>query len=116
VQISVTGRHMQITDAIRNYAFSRVADAMEEFPRVETVHVILEIEKYRQRAEVVVQAAGHIRVEGREESDDLYMSIDGAVEKAERQLRRHRDKIQDHRTRESVSQVEIEAQSRVLYS
>ena len=98
MQISVTGRHVDITDAIRHYAHEKL-DALSDFPRVENVHMILDVEKYRHHAEVVVQAKNHIRVDAKEESDNMYASIDGAVSKAYKQLRRLRDKVQDHKAR-----------------
>ncbi len=109
MQISVTGRHMDITDAIRTYAQDKVEGELAEFPRVVNVHVILDIEKYRHLAEIVIQAANHIQVDARAESDDMYVSIDGAIDKASKQLRRLRDKVQSHKTREKLADIEIEA-------
>jgi putative sigma-54 modulation protein len=111
MQIHVTGRHMEITDAIRDYIHNKLQHELVEFPRTESVHVILNIEKYRQIAEVVVQAPNHVRIEAQEESDDLYASIDGAVEKAVKQMKRKRDTIQNHKARESIAQVELEVQA-----
>jgi putative sigma-54 modulation protein len=97
VNITVTARHMELTDAIRDYCHEKAELAIVEPPRVESVHVILNVEKYRHIAEVVVQAANHVKVEAAEESDDLYLSIDGAFAKAAKQLRKAREKITDHR-------------------
>ena len=108
MHINVTGRHMDITDAIRDYATQRVEQELGDFPRIESVHAILSVEKYRHKAEIVVQAKNHIRVDAREESEDMYASIDTAVDKAEKQLRRLRDKIQDHKSRERLADVELE--------
>jgi putative sigma-54 modulation protein len=108
MQISVTGRHLDITDAIRDYASDKVAHGLADFTRVESVHVILDVEKYRHIAEIVVQAKNHIRVDARDESDDMYASIDSAVDKAQKQLRRLRDKIQDHKSREKLAHIELE--------
>ncbi len=110
MQITVTGRHMEVTDAIRDHSHGKIEQAMLEFPRVGSVHVILAVEKYRHIAEIVVQAPNHIRVEAREESDDMYASIDGAIDKAAKQLRRHWDKMQDHKSREKLGQLESETQ------
>jgi len=107
VQISVTGRHMEITDAVKEHAIDRVSNAVGDFPRVEDVHVILDIEKYMRKAEIIVQAANHIHVEGNMESDNMYASIDGAADKVERQLRRLRDKAQNHKTQESLAHNEL---------
>jgi putative sigma-54 modulation protein len=110
MQISVTGRHVEITEAIRDYAHRKLEHALAEFPRLENVHVILAIEKYRQIAEVVLQGANHLRLEAREESGDMYASIDGVVDKIAKQLRRTRDKIVNHKSREGLAEIEIEAQ------
>jgi putative sigma-54 modulation protein len=110
VQISVTGRHMEITDALRDYTHGKLQHALAEFPRIESIHVILEVAKYRHLAEVVIQAPNHIRVDARHESDDMYVSIDSAVEKTEKQLHKLWDKMQDHKSREKLGQVEREAQ------
>lgn len=111
MQISVTGRHMEITDAIRDYVHNKVQHEMVEFPRIESIHVILAIEKYRHLAEVFIQAPNHVRVDAREESQDMYVSIDGAAEKAARQMKRLHDKIvHDHKSREKLAKVDLEVQ------
>lgn len=110
MQISVTGRHMEITDAIRDYAMEKVQHDLSGLDRVENVHVILDVEKHRHLAEIVVHAKDHIHIESKAETDNMYASIDEAAEKAERQLRRKRDKIQDHHHKESLAEIEIEAQ------
>ena len=111
MQISVTCRHMDITDAIRSYAHEKVEQDLSEFPRIVSVHVILDVEKYRHSAELVVSASNHIQVEAKDVSDDMYVSIDAAVDKTARQLRRHRDKVQDHKSRERLADVDIEIES-----
>ena len=109
MQITVTGRHVDITDAIRHYAEDKVAHDMADFDRVESVHVILNLEKYRHLAEVVVKGKDHLHIEAEEESDDMYASMDVAVEKAAKQLRKHRDKVQDHKSK-SLAELEVEMQ------
>jgi len=97
MNISVTCRHMEVTDSLREHALDRTANQLKEFPRVESVHVILDVQKHNHRAEVVIQGANHIRVEADETSTDMYNSIDVALEKAAKQLRKLRDKVQDHK-------------------
>lgn len=110
MQISVTGRHFDITDAIRDYTHERVVRTFSDYPRLDTVHVILSVEKYRHRAEVVIHAPHHIRVEAEAESNDMYASLDEALERAERQLRRHWEKMTDHKNREGLGRLEKELQ------
>jgi len=97
MNISVTCRHMEVTESLREYTLEKTANQLKEFPRVESVHVILDVQKHNHRAEVVVQGANHIRVEADETSTDMYNSIDVALEKTARQLRKLRDKVQDHK-------------------
>lgn len=93
--IEVTARHMNATEAIQEYSRAKGALLEDEFPRVEHIHFVLDVEKHRQIATVVVQAKNRIRIEARESSDNLRASIDQAVDKVERQLRKLRDKVQD---------------------
>jgi len=109
VDIQVTGRHMDITEAITNYAHGKADGELAPFSRVESVHVILNVEKYRHIAEVVVQASSHLRVEGKVESDDMYASIDGAMEKVVKQLRKAKDKVQSHKA-DGIAKTECDLQ------
>ena len=106
MQISVTCRHMEVTPALRDHAIGKVEHDFAEFPRVESVRVILDVQRHLHKAEVVVQAKNHIRLEAEEESDDMYFSIDKAVAKAAKQLRKSRDKIQDHRHNEKLESID----------
>ena len=98
MSIEVTTRHMNAPGA-KGYAHEKAEKLVEQFPRIEHVHMILDVEKHRYEAEVVVQAKNHIRVEASETKDDMWAAIDVAVDRAEKQLRKLRDKVQEHRTR-----------------
>ncbi len=113
MQISITGRHMDISPAIREHAHERLERTLAEFPRILDVHLILDIEKYRHMAEVVIHAAKNVRVDAKEESDDMYASIDRAIDKAQKQLRKLRDKVVDHKSREPISEVELDVQAKM---
>jgi putative sigma-54 modulation protein len=108
MQISITGRHMEMTDALRDHAQSRLEKLESEFPRLQDAHFVLDVEKHRQMAELVVHAPNHVVVDAKEETSDMYASIDGAVDKATKQLRRLRDKSVDHKTKESLGEVEAQ--------
>lgn len=97
--IEITARHMVGAEAAKKYAETRSEKLMEMFPRVEHVHVILDVEKHRHAAEVVVQGKNHVHVEAAENSDNMANSIDVAFERAEKQLRKLREKVQDHRVK-----------------
>ena len=108
MSIEVTARHMKARGSVQEYARSRAEEICSNFPRVEHVHVILDIEKRNHVAHAVVQAKNHIRVEAAETSENLRMAIDGAVDKVEKQLRKLRDKIQDHKGATNSAEAEEE--------
>lgn len=95
--IEVTTRHTNATTDIQDYARRKAEAIAQDFPRVEHVHVILDVEKKRNIAEIVVQARKHIRVEAAESSDNLRVSLDLAAEKIIKQLSKLREKIHDHK-------------------
>ena len=95
MQIHITGRHVEITDGIREHVYDKVERTLADFPRVEDVRVVLDLQKLIHFAEVLVQGK-NIHVEAKSESENMYTSIDEALDKAERQLRKLREKVQDH--------------------
>ena len=101
---------MEVTESIRDFAQERVEHELADFPRILNAHVILAIEKHRQIAEVVVQGPHHLRVEAKEESNDMYASITAAVEKVARQIERQMEKWQNHKGQEALSHAEVRAQ------
>lgn len=105
MDITVTGRHITITPAIEEYARKKVSGIHIDFPRILDVHFILEVDKFRQVAEVVMHCGNHITIEARDVNEDLYAAIDKVVDKAERQVRKYKTRIQDHRNRPRKSQL-----------
>ncbi len=96
MSIEITARHMNAPEA-KDHANERAEQLVEEFPRVESIHVILDVEKHRCKAEFVVRAKNHIHVEASETDKDMTVAIDRAFGRTEKQMRKLRDKVQDHR-------------------
>lgn len=95
--IEITARHKSATQEIQKYAKQKAEGLVEDFPHVEHVHVILDVEKHRHIASVFVQARKHVRTESSESSDRMVSSIDKAMDKIETQLHKLREKIHDHK-------------------
>lgn len=95
--VNVTGRHMEISETLRTHAVDRLRAEFAGFPRIESVHAILTVEKHRHAAEIVAQVPHHGRVEAKHESNDMYVSIDAAIEKTAVQLRKWAEKIHEHK-------------------
>lgn len=97
MQVHITGRHVDITDGIRDHIYDKVERTVSDFPRVEDVRIILDLQKRIHFVEVLVQGK-NLHVEGTASSENMYTSIDEALEKAERQLRKRNDKVHNHHT------------------
>lgn len=96
--INITARHADISDAMKAHVNKKLSAILESYPHVEHAHVILDISKFRHMIEVIVQTKKHKKIEARDESDDMYSSIDRVIDKIDRQLRRARDKVVDHKS------------------
>lgn len=95
MQISVTGHHIDVTNALRNYVESKFERLERHFDHVTDVHVILGIEKINKKAEATVQISG-AKLFAEDHQEDMYAAIDGLIDKLDRQVRKHKEKIKDH--------------------
>ena len=97
--IEVTARHMHATGDLQAYAKQKAEGLLQDFPFVEHAHVILDIEKHGKRhiAEVVLQVKRRGTVEATGLSDNLRASVDLAFERAEKQVGKLRERVQDHK-------------------
>lgn len=96
MQVSITGRHVNVTDNVKAHVEEKLERCLGVFPRIETIKVILDTENRDQVSEIIIQGSNHIRVTATEKSENLYDAIDRSVEHAERQMRKQRDKVLDH--------------------
>ncbi|MFZ4394054.1 MAG: ribosome hibernation-promoting factor, HPF/YfiA family [Kiritimatiellia bacterium] len=91
--IEITARHLTINMEQQTFARDKAELLMAEFPKIEHVHVILDVQRHQFTAEFVVQHKALAKVEAKEVCDDLVAGIDLAYEKVEKQLRKHREKV-----------------------
>jgi putative sigma-54 modulation protein len=100
MQLNVSGHHLEITDSLREYVESKIERLERHFDLVSDVHCILSVEKLRHKAEAKVNVNGDtIFAEATEE--DMYAAIDGLVDKLDRRVRKHKEKLVDHHARDS---------------
>ncbi|MCB1112142.1 MAG: ribosome-associated translation inhibitor RaiA [Chlamydiales bacterium] len=93
--IEVTGRNVLVTDAMKDYAIEKVGKIEKFTDRIIDVHVMMDIQKIEHRVDIIMRV-GHIKIKSSASSNDMYVSIDQAVDKLEKQLRRYKSRIQDH--------------------
>lgn len=98
MQISISGHHVEVTPALKNYVETKMDRLERHFDRITNMHVILSIEKHLQKAESTVHGSGG-EVYAEAASDDLYAAIDQLADKLDRQLIKKKEKTKDHKQR-----------------
>lgn len=106
MQVTVTGRNIEMTDALKKYAEEKVQRVKKYTNAAIDAHVILTVEKFRQRAEVIINTNG-FKIRGEEETEDMYSSIDKVMSKIERQVRKHKEKIWALKSKQYEKEVNI---------
>ena len=104
MNISTTSRHYELPAELRDYAEGKVKNLKKYFDHIVNARLIFTLEKYRHKVEITLHVNGKDFV-GIEESDDMYVSVDRSVEKLERQLKKHKEKIRSRKSYQSVSDV-----------
>lgn len=107
MNLKLTGNHVEITDAMRDYVTSKISKVTRHFDHVIDVSVILSVEKLKQKAEANVHVRGKdIFVET--DSEDMYASIDSLVDKLDRQILKHKEKNLERRNHGSLKDQNFE--------
>ena len=95
MQLSLSGHHVEVTPSMRSYVEKKFERISRHFDHVIDVHCVLTVEKLRQKAEATLHVRGNnIHVEALE--DDMYAAIDTLVDKLDRQVLRHKGRMQNH--------------------
>ena len=92
MQISVRGKNVDVTDALRDYVFKKLKRLDRYFDGAGDGQVTLSVEKDQHRVEVTITVNG-LLLRGEELSPDMYASIDLVTDKLEKQVDRYRTKI-----------------------
>jgi putative sigma-54 modulation protein len=92
MNISTTSRHYELTPALKDYAESKVYNLKKYFDQIVNAHITFSLEKYRHAVEITVHVNGR-DFASKEETEDMYISVDKVVEKLERQILKHKGKI-----------------------
>ncbi len=93
MQITVTGRHMELTPTLKDHVQSKVNKLNKYLENILEAHVVLSVEKYRHIAEITIHLDG-VNINSKGETNDMYASIDQVMEKIERQITKRKSKQQ----------------------
>ena len=95
MKINLTGHHVELTDPLRDYVNSKMDRLERHFDQVTDTHVVLSVEKLRHKAEATMHISGG-KIFADAEQENMYAAIDALVDKLDRQVKKHKEKITDH--------------------
>lgn len=106
MQLSVTFRHMEPSDALKDYARDKISRVEKYLDSALEAHVVLSVEKFRHTADVTILSDG-LKINGQEQTEDMYSAIDMVVDKLERQLKRLKQKIKGRKSKNRVKDKKV---------
>lgn len=92
MQINLTGHHVEITDALRDYVNSKFSRLERHFDHITNAHVILNVEKMQQITEAKLHVSGG-ELFANAQHENMYAAIDGLIDKLDRQIIKHKEKL-----------------------
>ncbi|MFN7131152.1 MAG: ribosome hibernation-promoting factor, HPF/YfiA family [Myxococcales bacterium] len=113
MQVNITFRGMESTDSLKNYTQERVEHISRYLDRAAEANVVLSLERYLHHADVTIHA-GPFVLRGKHKGDDMYRSIEQAVDRIEKQARRYKSKMRTlkhrhaaHHNQEALEQIKV---------
>jgi len=98
--ITVTGRHVSVTEPMRDHAHKKIEGLHLDYPRIIEAKFILDVQKDRHIAEIILFCANHILIEATTETENMYSSIDETIHKIARRMRKYKTRLlKNHRPR-----------------
>lgn len=95
----ITGRHMEVTSAMRTYVEKKISRLGKYYNRISEMEVVVDGEGLNHVIEIIVKADGRQRFVVRQTGEDAYACVDTALDKIERQLTRHKEKARERKRR-----------------
>ena len=94
MQLSISGHHIDVTEALKSYVEDKLQKLERHYDHITNAHVVLTVEKLRQRAEATIHISG-AEVFADADCEDMYAAIDKLTDKLDRQILKHKGKNQD---------------------
>lgn len=112
MEFNIIARHFKLTKPIADYVNKKVSAVVRKFyPEVVSVHVVMSIQKKYIHSVEIVATAPHAKFLAKGQTADLYAAVDLTVDKLERQLRKYKEKMKEHRKRgnknDFVAKIEV---------
>ena len=95
MQINLNGHHIDLTDSMQDYVNEKFQKLERFFEHINSIHVVLKVEKVRQIAEATLHV-NQAEIHASSEDENMYAAIDSLVDKLTRQLNKHKEKLNAH--------------------
>ena len=95
MNVTVSGRHMDVTDSMRQYVESKVSKLTRIYAQVQAIEVTVGLDADKPVVEIVVQARRKHTFVASHRDDDMYACVDRCLDKIAEQIRRHKDRVRD---------------------
>jgi putative sigma-54 modulation protein len=109
MRVHLSGHHVDVTPALGIYVEKKLGRVLRRFHRLTDVHCVLTVEKLRHKAESTVHLRGST-IHAAAVDEDMYAAIDALADKLEEQVRRHQERVRDHRAIEVPKHVTVARQ------
>ena len=106
MNLSISGHHLEVTPALRDYVTQKLGRITRHFDRVIDIKVFLTVDKLVQKAEINIHVPGK-EIFAESSDDDLYAAIDALADKLDRQVLKYKDKTNEH-GHDSMKHVPVE--------
>jgi len=97
MQITVSGRHMGVSEPLRSYCERKSARLARFYDRIQSIEMVLDGHNGQHSAEIIVHSGGAPPFVAHEEHADAFAAVDLVLDKAERQLRRHKQRLRNRK-------------------
>ncbi len=108
MKIDIRGKQFKITDGLRDHVIQKMRKLGKYPLRLESAHIVFDVQKITQTCEILITGK-NINLTAIEETEDLYASLDAAIESLNRQLAKYHERIKDHREKELPMEEEQES-------
>jgi putative sigma-54 modulation protein len=110
MNLQLTGHHIEITPAIRDYVNAKLDRINRHFERVIECTVVLSVDRLQHKAEATLRVRGK-DLHAECTDADLYAAIDALADKLDRQVVKYKEQLKDHRSDPDVARAAIETSS-----
>lgn len=103
MQVNISGHHVEITTSMRNYVEEKIERLDRHFDQALDINIILTVEKLRHKAEATLHVSGG-NLHANDVQEDMYSAIDGLIDKLDRQGKKYKEKVKNHRNRVATTE------------